>query len=101
MLALSATSFAKDKVFEKEYLERHKFICIDSKISGAIDPGTATEVASLEKFFAKATDYAKIIFNTDDSLPANITVTDTDCKHLDRLKQLTSDDVFLLKLHRR
>lgn len=96
MLALSATSFTKDKVFEKEYLERHKFRCIDSKISGAIDPNIATEVASLEKFQSKAAGYAKLIFNTDSSLLSTMKVTDTDCRDLDRLKQLTSEDVYLI-----
>ena len=96
MLALSATSFTEDKVYEKEYLERHKFKCIDSKISGAIDPKIATEVASLEEFLSKAALYAKLIFNTDSSLPSTIEVTETDCRVLARLKQLTSADTFVI-----
>ena len=96
VLALSATSFTEDKVFEKEYLERHKFLCINSKISGAINLGIATEVASLEKFQSKAAGYAKLIFDTDSSLPATVKVTDTNCKNLERLKQLTSNDVYLI-----
>ena len=96
MLALSATSFAGDKVFEKEYLEKNKFRCIDSKISGSIDWENDTSRASLDEFFLKAAEYAKLIFNTEGSLPSTTKVTETDCKELARLKQLTSADTFLI-----
>ena len=75
MLALSATPFAEQKVFEKEFLESGKFKYIDSKISGSIDWKTATEIASLERFFQKTTGYAKLIYDLDSSLPSNMQVT--------------------------
>ena len=75
VLALSATPFAEQKVFEKEFLERSKFKCIDSKISGSIDWKTATEVASLERFLQKSAGYAKLIYDTGSDLPSSIQVT--------------------------
>ena len=75
VLALSATPFAEQKVFEKEFLEHSKFKCIDSKISGMIDWKTATEVASLERFLQKSAGYAKLIYDVDSSLPSTMQVT--------------------------
>ena len=86
MLALSATSFSDDKVYEKEFLEKHKFKCIDSKISGSIDWRNDTTKASVEEFFLKAKGYAKLIFDTEGNLPSTTKVTRTDCRELARLK---------------
>ena len=69
VLALSATPFAEQKVFEKEFLESSKFKCIDSKISGTINWKTATERASLKDFLRKSDGYAKLIFDADSCLP--------------------------------
>ena len=87
MLALSATSFSDDKVFEKEFLERNKFKCIDSKISGVINWKTDTEYASLEEFFHKARGYAKLIYNTDPKFSCE-QVTETDCENLATLRHM-------------
>ena len=95
MLALSATSFTDKMVFEKEFLKKHKFRCIDSKISGAIDPNTVTNGVSLEEFFTRSAGYAKMIYDTDsNSISQQFTLTD--CRDLARLKQLTKDDVLLI-----
>ena len=47
VLALSATTFTKKMIYEQEFLAKSKFRCIDSKISGAIDPATVTAGVSL------------------------------------------------------
>ena len=65
VVGLSATTFSPDMVFEQDYLKRHQFVCIDSKISGFIDAKTATDVASIEGFVAKSAGYAKLVFATE------------------------------------
>lgn len=97
VLALSATPFAEQKVDEQDYLERLNFALIDSKIGGAIDWRNDTEVASVQKFFKQSAGFARLIYDTDDRLESPPTaVTLTDCKDLERLKMLTSQDVVLI-----
>ena len=64
VLALSATSFTEDMVFEKEYLRTElRFHVLDSKIASSVEKPTAN--SSLETFFSKAAGYAKIIYCKD------------------------------------
>ena len=88
VVGLSATAFSADMIFEKEYLERHQFICIDSKLSGFIDAKTATDVASIEGFMTKSVGYAKLVYaNECNTFPPKL-VTKTNCNDLARLKVL-------------
>ena len=82
--------------FEHEYLKRHNFVCIDSKISGFIDTTIATDVASVNDFMKRSRGFAKLIFATEPDLFPSIAVTETNCRDLARLKVLTQDDVLLI-----
>ena len=83
-------------IFEMEYLERHNFECIDSKISGFIDAKTATDVASVDQFISRSEGFAKLIFAAEPDLFPSEYVTETNCRDLARLKVLTQDDVLLI-----
>ena len=50
VIALSATSFTKDYIVEKEYVESLKFECLDSKIDGTIDHLNATKDVTFDQF---------------------------------------------------
>ena len=100
MLALSATPFS-DHVAEREHVvDVLGFKVIDSKMEGSISfesASTATKTATVEKFFAASKCYAKLIYNTGESHPEIARkATLTNPTDLDRLKQLTPNDVILI-----
>ena len=66
-------------------------------MSGVIDSvRTVTSKAQLQTFFERATTYAKLIYDVNGQLPCSIRVTHTNCRDLQRLKQLKPDDVFVI-----
>ena len=92
---LSATTVSKESRLEYDFLEAHKFHCIDSKIDGYIDPHTAANPASIREYMSMSANYAKLVYVCKDTdietfkLQANIEATETDCRDLERLRNLT------------
>ena len=87
VVAMSATAFSEDMIFEKEYLKYLKFTCTDSKIRGAIDTSIAADLASLEAFFNKTVGYARIIYHEHGAqcLKEESRITMTNLKDLKRM----------------
>ena len=66
-------------------------------MSGSIEWRTATEKADMKKFFSETHGYARLIYCLDKQLlQTTVRATQTDCRNLDRLKQLSKDDIFAI-----
>ena len=97
IIALSATVVTKDLNTEYNFLQYHKFHCMNSHISGFINPDTAWPKVSVAHFISKSAEYAKLIYDPDNKLKdSNINVTFTNCKDLHRLKNLTKYDILVV-----
>ena len=98
VVALSATSFSEDMIWEKEFLLSSGFHCVDSKIRCAVATRVDDEDVTIDQFLQRSNGYAKIIYNTDAlyALPSNLTITERNCRDKDRLRSLSKDDVLLI-----
>lgn len=67
---------------------------MDSKIEGTIDHRNATTDVTFDQFMQQSTNFAKMIFNTDESFECEHTLKD--CRDLKRLKKLTKEDIVLI-----
>ena len=66
-------------------------------MSGSIEWKTATEKADMKKFFSETHGYARLIYCLDKQLlQTTVRTTQTDCRNLGRLKQLSKDDIFAI-----
>ena len=77
VVALSATSFSEDMIWEKDFLLGSGFHCVDSKIGGAVAMRVEDDNVTMDQFLQRSHGYAKIIYNTDAlyAMPSNLTIT--------------------------
>ena len=96
IIALSATVVTPALNTEYNFLQYHKFHCVNSHIAGFIDPDAAWPRATVAQFVSKSAEYAKLIYDPNNKLrDANKTVT-YNCRDLRRLQNLTKDDILVV-----
>ena len=98
IVGLTATQFIDELEFERDWLENHKYHCIDSKLEGFIDPDDVVD-SDLIGFMKAAQGYGKLIYATGDDIErvkSEVTPTLVDCDDLQVLKKLGPDDVLLI-----
>ena len=99
IIALSATVVTPELNTEYNFLQNNKFHCTNSHIAGFINPDTAWPRVTVAQFRDKSAEYAKLIYDPANMLkdaPNQLAITDTNCRDLHRLKNLTKDDTMVV-----